>query len=257
MEKLIKYELKGIYKEIVILIGIIIIGNLLILTRYNVWPYQALITFSCLLCFGATIAVFIWNISIFSRDLYGDTGYLVFSLPIKGYKIVAAKLITSFIQLAVINIVAFIFIYINLMSAQGTAQAISYFKDNINPGIVILSLAGGIFEYIYMLVMIYFSISVSKVAIKQRKLGVIGTFVVFIVVSLITGKFTDILVNLFPQSLKINILSASGMLNISNTSLNSFSNVVPLNISVIVFSVLMSIVFFEATSYLIENKIDI
>ena len=257
MEKLIKYELKGIYKEIVILIGIIIIGNLLILTRYNVWPDQAVSTLSILLWFGATIAVFIWNISIFSRDLYGDTGYLVFTLPIKGHKIVAAKLITSFIQLAVINIVAFIFIYINLMSVQGTSQAISYFIDNINPGIVALSLVGCIFEYLYMLVMIYFSISVSKVAIKKRKLGVIGTFAVFIVVSLITGKFTDILVNIFPQSLKINIFSAAGMLNINNSSLSSFSTVVPLNISVTVFIVLMSIIFFGATSYLIENKIDI
>lgn len=257
MGKLIKYELMGIYKEIVILIGIIIIGNLLLLTRYNVWPDQAIATFSFLLCFGATIAVFIWNIAIFSRDLYGDTGYLVFTLPIRGNKIVAAKLITSFIQLAVINIIAFIFIYINLMSAQGTAQAISYFKDNINPGIVVLSLVGAIFEYVYMLVMIYFSISVSKVAIKKRKFGVIGTFVVFIAVSLITGKLTDFLVKLFPQSININILSASGMLNMKNTVITTFSNAVPLNISVIVFSIFMSIVFFVATSYLIENKIDI
>lgn len=259
MEKLIKYELKGIYKEIVILIGIIVIGNLLILTRHNVWPDQVIATFSLLLWFGTSIAVFIWNIAIFGRDLYGDTGYLLFSLPVKGYKIVAAKLITSFIQLAVINIVAIIFIYINVMSAQGAPQAISFLKENINPGFIALSLVGSIFEYIYILIMVYFSISISKVAIKNRKLGAFGTFVVFIVISLVTGKITDLLVDLFPQTLNVNILSPAGMLNVGNTSINSVNlsaSPASFPISIIVFSVLMFIVFFGASSYLIENKID-
>lgn len=254
MGNLIKYELKGYYKEIVILIAIIIIGNLLIITRYNVWPGQALVTLSFLLCFGASIAVLIWNISIFGRDLYGDTGYLLFTLPIKGFKIVAAKLITSFIQVAVINVIAFIFIYINFVSIQGMSDTLKQVSDSMNPAFVIFLAAAFIFQYIYLLSLIYFSLSVSKVAIKNRKVGKLGTFIIFIIISIITGKITAYLAKVLPQSFNINLFSPSGVLSMNFDIAN---NLIPINIAVMAFSILMFLLFFIVSSYLIEKKIDI
>lgn len=250
MGSLIKYELKGYYKEIIILIGIIVIGNLLLLSRINVWPIQVISTLSFLICFGACIAVFIWNISIFGRDLYGDTGYLVFTLPIKGYEIVAAKLITAFIQVTVVNVIAFTFMYINIVSIQEVKQ----FLNSLNPAYVVFFVAVIIFQYIYLLSLTYFSLSVSKVAIKNRKVGKIGTFVVFIIISSITGKITAYLASVFTQSFKINLFSPSGMLSL-NIDISKY--LIPTNIAVMVFSILMFLVFFIVSSYLIENKIDI
>jgi ABC-2 type transport system permease protein len=254
MVNLIKYELKGYYKEIVILIAIIIIGNLLIFTRYNVWSHTALATLSFLLCFAASIAVFIWNISIFGRDLYGDTGYLLFTLPIKGYKIVAAKLITSFFQVAIINIIAFIFIYINFLSIQGMSTGLKQLSDSINPVFVICLAVSIIFEYIYLLSLIYFSLSVSKVAIKNRKVGKLGTFIIIIIISTIIGKITAYLSQVFPQFFNINLLSPSGVLSMNFDIAN---NLIPVNIAAMIFSILMFLVFFIVSSYLIEKKIDI
>ncbi len=72
----------------------------------------------------ACLVVLIWNINMFSKDLYSDTSYLIFTLPVKGRSILGAKLITSIIQVILVNIVAGIFIYINFKNSSLAHQDI-------------------------------------------------------------------------------------------------------------------------------------
>lgn len=72
MFKLLKYDLKGYFKDFIIMACSIIILNLALLTRINVWSSDAIFSLSMLIGFVASIIVVVWNVTVFSRDLYGD-----------------------------------------------------------------------------------------------------------------------------------------------------------------------------------------
>ena len=129
MFNLVKYELKGYYKDFIIAIGIIALVSLGLLTRINVWQDQSIGGISFMLSFAAMVVVFIWNIKIFSRDMYEDSGYLLCTLPQTGYSILASKLITALSQSIIVGIVAMLFNYIVFQSlAHGRIDLSIYYK---------------------------------------------------------------------------------------------------------------------------------
>ncbi len=113
MGKLIKYNLKCYYKEILILLSLVVLSNLTLFYKVNKCQ-EIIFVLSIVILSFACLVVLIWNINMFSKDLYSDTSYLIFTLPVKGRSILGAKLLTSIIQLILVNIVAGIYIYIHL-----------------------------------------------------------------------------------------------------------------------------------------------
>lgn len=232
MFSLVKYELKGYFKDFIIILGIITILNMLLYTKMHSWPEAAIVTVSVLITFGAAIIVLIWNIKLFSRDMYEDSGYLLFTIPQNGYSVLGSKLITSIIQALIVGGIALIFNFI--------------FLHNINLKLVI----SGLLNYISFLTTIYFSIALSKIAIKKRRFGKLGGFVIFVVVFLIIGKVTTIIAETFPKTFSLDALSIHSQLTLYGSS--EFS----INIATTIFSFILFILMFVATSYVIENKID-
>ncbi|MBV7274393.1 hypothetical protein [Clostridium thailandense] len=250
MFNLIKYELKGYFKDFIIILGIIALINILLYTRMNTWPRGAIVSLSFLVSFAAAIVVLIWNIKLFSRDMYEDSGYLLFTLPQTGYSILGSKLITSIIQVLIVGAVALIFNFISLQSIDNFRNNAQIVFSNINPNLAPISIISSLINYVFFLTTIYFSISLSKIAIRKRKFGKLGAFVIFVIFSLIVGKITMSISNTFPQSFKLNLLSAQ-----SQISLYGPSNI-SINIAATIFSVMLFILMFIATSYIIENRID-
>lgn len=248
MFNLIKYELKGYYKDFIIMIGAIAALNILLFTRINTWPQEAVILCSFLISFAAAVVVFIWNIRLFSRDLYEDSGYLLFSLPQSGYSILGSKLITSIVQGLIVGVVAFIFNYISLHATGKFNIEFGMIMRNISPKFITESIVSSLFEYVYLLTTIYFSIALSKVAIKKKKVGKLGGFIIFIIVSIIVAKITQIIVDIFPQTYNLDILKVQVVANAAST--------IPINIAAMILNVILFILMFIATAYIIENKID-
>lgn len=244
MLKLIKYELKGLYKDIIIMVSSIVILNLLLYTRINSWQSDSIMACSSLVSFAAMIIVFIWNIMLFSRDMYQDSGYLLFSIPKRGYVILGSKLLTALIQGIFIAFISLIFNYITFYITKKIMlmQLLSMFHLINIKGFILTTLAP-IFQYAYVLILIYFCISLSKMAIKNRKFGKLGSFILFIVISIILAKLLETIIFIFPQSF--------------NLALISNAVTVPVNISSIVFNILTFILFFAGCSYILENKIDL
>jgi hypothetical protein len=254
MFNLIKYELKGYYKDFIIVIGIIALISLFLISRINTWEIQAIAVASFMLSFAAAIVVFIWNIKMFSRDMYEDTGYLLCTLPQHGYSILASKLISALIQALVVGAVTMLFNYIILINTHkvdiNLSIMITDIIRNVNPSFVVFMVLASFLEYFYFLLVIYFSIALSKVAIKKKKMGKMSSFIIFIIISIVFGKITQFLVTIFPKNINLSMLSSKSQLFIQGAQL------MPINIAVTIFNIVIFILMFLVTSYIIENKLD-
>lgn len=254
MFNLIKYELKGYYKDFIIAAGIITLINLFLFSRTHVWEVQSIMAISFMVSFAAAVVVFIWNIKIYSRDMYEDTGYLLCTVPQRGHSILASKLISALIQALVVGAVTLLFNYIVLKSTSKIDINLSIMMEdvirNVNLGFVLFMVLASFFEYFYFLLVIYFCITLSKVAVKRRKIGKMSSFILFIIISIVFGKVTQFLMTTFPQSINLNILSSKSNLFMQGAQL------MPINIAVTIFNIAVFILMFLATSYIIENKLD-
>jgi len=257
MWNLIKYELKGYYKELAILVCSIIFCNLLLFTRINIWPIQVITMGSFLVAFASTIIIFIWNISLYNRDLYGNTGYLLFTLPQKGYSILTSKILTSFIQMTVVNIIACSFTIFNLSRINDFDKIFQMAKESLSAQAVILGTFSTLYQYIYLLIFIYFCITISRVAIRNKKIGKFGAFVSFVIISVILGKLNMWILSLFPQSIKVNVLTPQSFLQLNQYANVTASPAISFNIAYCIFDFITLAAFFLITSYLLEHKMDI
>ncbi len=253
MFNLVKYELKGHVKELTIIISSVILLSLLLYTRINVWEQGAVFVCSVMISFAAMVLVFIWNIMLFSRDMYEESGYLLFTLPKKGYSILGGKLLTALCQVILVGIVVGLFNFITFtQTVPDWKNVISEITKVISYKFVAFSVLTSVFQYVSLLVLIYFSISLSKVAIKKKKLGKLSAFVIFVVSSLIIGKTADALTTVFPQTFSISMVS-----NTMQSVMNNAHEVIPVNISLLVFDIVLCVAIFIVTSYILEKKIDL
>lgn len=258
MFKLTKYDLKGCFKDFIIMASAIIILNLALLTRINIWDSDAIFFLSILIGIIASVVVLIWNITIFSRDLYEDTSYLVFTTPKSGKNILLNKIITALIQCVIIAAIIAIFTVVLLQILRLTQNFItldvSIVKQLLNAFtpefwvFVILSVIG---MYITFLLTVYLSITLGKITIKNRKFGKLGAFVIFVVLSLIQVKLEGVFSNIFPQTINLKVKNADNIL------IGMLSSQIGLNISLIILSIIIIVAMFCATAYLIENKLDL
>ncbi|APM39632.1 hypothetical protein [Clostridium kluyveri] len=258
MFKLAKYDLKGCFKDFIIMVSTIIILNLALLTRINVWSSDAIFFLSLLIGGVASVVVLIWNVTIFSRDLYEDTSYLVFTTPKSGKNILMNKVVTAIIQCLIVSIIVGIFTVILLQILKLTQNfmalditALRQFINAFTPQFWVLAILSVLVVYITFLLTIYLSITLGRVAIKNRKFGKLGAFGIFILLSLVQVKLEDIFLNIFPQTFNLKVK------NVNNIFIDVLPSGIDLNISLIVLSIIIIVAMFYAIAYLIENKLDL
>lgn len=250
MFNLVKYELKGYYKDFIIIIGAMAALNILLYTRTNIWPQAAIAGSSFLISFAAAVVVFIWNIRLFSRDVYEDSGYLLFTLPQSGYSVLGSKIITSLAQGLIVAAAALLFNYISIRGMSELKIGFGDLMRVISPQFIAEIIISSLFEYVYLLTTIYFSVALSKVAIKKKRFGKLSGFIIFIVISIIVAKITDMLVNIFPQTFNLDIITVQSQLVMYG------SHSIPVNIAAVILNIILFILMFIGTAYIIENKID-
>jgi hypothetical protein len=252
MINLIRYELKGYAKDFIITFGIIFILNILLYTRIGVWEEPSIGVASYMISFAVMIGVFIWNITLFTRDMYNDSGYLLFTLPETGYSILGSKILTSLIQNIIVGVVAVFFNFIVFTRIlPNWKEILSKTLGVLNPGLVLFAIMSSIIYFLYFLTTIYFSISLSKVAIRNKKFGKLSAFIIFVVLSIVVGELTSTIMKVFPEDFTINIISAKSQL------LMQSMHGIEINIASIIFNAILFVVLFLATSFILENKIDL
>lgn len=283
MKKYMKYEIKGSYKFILGIIAILIIASTIIQGNINsalnnfseptnmensMTGFKALMLgVSVLVIFGAFLVATFHIIGSFRKELYEDRGYLTFTLPLSGNQVVGSKLIVAMLWFTAIG--ASIFIY-NLLLALilfggSWVDVAKELFSMVNTGVFslgILSIIGSILT----LLLIYFSIALSRVSIRNKKIGGIW-FIVFLILNAISSYIALKMSSAIPYFLnlngmeilhfyEINILpnfnSGIGDILILGSNYGAYINIVGF-LSYLV----MSIATFLGTGYLIEKKIDL
>lgn len=267
MFKLIKYEFKTISKEFLIILGAIILLNIALMTRINVWADATIMGLSFLICFGAAVAVFIYNIVIFTRDLKQDTGYLLFSIPKSGYTILGAKLISSLIVMIVAMLLGCIMAFFIGVVAMGNfnsvIKAFTELKNMTGVSMVkfvlvlIVDAIISILIYVLFLLTIYFSITISKVIMNGRKFSGLVAFLIYIIADLIIGKLYDLLSRAIPQSINPYINALGDPYSRLATANDPSILLIPVGWVGGIFYLVVMIGLFMGIGYMIEKKIDL
>lgn len=264
MGNLIKYELKGNYKLFLGLFIITALVNVVLYSRIDVWYAGAvygLITLAITVMF---VMVLIFNIGSYSKELHEDIGYLTFTLPVSGNKIIGAKAIVALIWFAAASFITGITF---LLMAKGNVDwsIINTINDQVKlPLVTIFIIIGVIVSTLQLLMTIYFSITASRVAIRKKKFGKFLGFILFIVLSTVVSYVQYLVVKFIPYTTNIHLARGSQEI-FHNSQIVSYGNHVfiqgtaqglEMNIAGCIYTILIIIGLFIGTGYLIDNKID-
>ena len=252
MFKLVKYELRSTFFTILGICIFVIAANLFLMTKKNSWDNDAIIGLSVTLIIGALIVIFISSLKIMSKYLHGHEGYLLFTLPKSGTSIMTSRLITAFIQTSIVAFVSLLMLYLTIPFEID----LSFLKD-IKLSDILYLLVLSIWGMVSSLTFIYFCMVIGKVALKGKKLGKIGSFIIFIILSGVISWLSYKLGTIFPQTLNLGGSSIVNNIQSSNSGFSITAGVPNVNISQILFEIVVFIGFFIGASRLIDNKLDL
>lgn len=257
MGKLIEYDIKGNYKYYFGLYIIMIVASLLTIFSSKYYDADFMIAILAVLAIISTIIPYVKIINSFKNELYEDTGYLLFTVPRKSYEVLGAKIVSGLIWIILTSVILSLLgiIVLYALVPYDARITLSHFIiwNKIPLQIIVTSLLG-LFKVAFMTLLIYFSIILSKVAIKSKKLGGFISFVAFIVIINSYIYLTFKLSNTFPQG--INLPSIFTNQQIFDGGMHNFTNLeqtITINIATLIENILLFIAFFIGSSKLIER----
>jgi len=193
MWKLVRYELRG--RRLLYTIGLIVMGALTLYQATRFIGMQENPAQSAPVSMGVPMAMaFFWvlfyaamtviNIVTYTQDLYGDTGYLVFGLPLRGAEVLGSRIVLLVIDTLMTLLGGMTSVIVLACLAPGLAQ-------QVRPWVVRFLLTGdywvmclGVLAVIvsFMAIM-FFGVTFGKTLTNSRKhLGsVFSAFVVIVV----------------------------------------------------------------------------
>ena len=260
--KLLKYELKATSRVfiplyIAILVVSIVNGLSLNLEILNIQGL-ATIVLMCLFIslFVITIVV---TIQRFNKNLLKDEGYLMFTLPVSSKHLVLSKYLTSLIWTFLSFIVAFLSFTIIFMIPTYKYFDFSYFINEFNllfSNMLNLNILGQFIKIILLMIIsytififnVYLALSVGQLPIFNRFRNV-SSFIGFLVINLLISYVQNIVDNAF-----VNIEAIDNV----NYSIDSISSIVSkgLNVAIII-NIIIILVLFFATSYILNKKLNL
>lgn len=285
MKKFMKYEIKSSYKFILGILVILLIASTIIQLSISKEVKQGLILFgvntgkevgifgilmvvvSVLTVFGGFITAFFYIIGLFKKELYEERGYLTFTLPLTGNQILGAKLIVAIIWFASLGLGLFLYNLLFAIILYGSswlefAKQVFTLVDAGAFSFIILS----VISSISTLILIYFAMALSRVTIKNKKIGGLW-FVIFIVLNIGINIFVLKTAKMIPYFLSLRTFKIfhyqelGNLIDITNSGantilfgqdfeayLNIFGNLTQIGIAILAFF---------TTGYLIEKKIDL
>ncbi len=276
MRKFIKYEIRGTYRFILGLLAILVIAFSLIQLKVKseisnflmnpssiINPFEFVALISILVIFGAFITAFFYIIGSFRKELYEDRGYLTFTLPLTGNQILGGKLLVALLWFFTIAIVTVL--YNVLLAAILFKLKLSFFMEMF--GVLVSSwglayLIKGIISSVLTLTIIYFSISLSKVTFKNKKVGGFW-FIAFLIIHGLVSYIINRVNLALPYYLDMNTFKFTNPVSFMELYGKSFGltgwlmNIIPVNIYGTLTELIIATGMFFGTSHMIEKRIDL
>ncbi|WP_018664186.1 ABC-2 transporter permease [Heyndrickxia acidiproducens] len=275
MFKYMKYELKGTYKFILgvlALVFVLLTGMYAYSTRADSLFHSVdlFMPIGVILLFGAALTAFLYIVGSFRKELYEDSGYLTFTLPLTGNQILGSKLIAALFWFMVLGISVALYNFIMVLIFSPFDLNLSKLFSAISQGIsikasfyMILSMAC---SGVSVLLLIYFSMTLSKVTFRNKKIGGVW-FVIFVILSGVLGYMDLEISRLIPYYLDLNTFHVqtpdlhNDLFQVQHQNngltLGISSGFAVTNIASFVYNFVLMIALFLGTGYLIEKKINL
>lgn len=275
MFKYMKYEIRVTYRYILGVLALVLaltaalyyyIGRPSIETSNISRIFVAL---SVLILFGTGLSTFLYIVGSFRKELYEDTGYLIFTLPLTGNQIVGAKLVVAslwFIALGVIiGIYNIALVLIFAPAEVNISELFSRLFDIISIRHILFFIISSIFSIVNMLVIVYFSMAISRVTFRNKRIGGMW-FIIFIVISAVFAYSIAYISATFPYYIDLDTFKIGTMdklnrfymeFNDSNITIGANTSGLTINIAATIYSIVATAGLFLATGYLIDKKIDL
>lgn len=258
MMTLLKYEIYRRWRWLVLRYAALIIIGAILLNRVSSPAYQyefigeAISKF--FLTSGESIGKFaltslvifmiiiVEGINMLKEDLFEECGYLTFTIPKKGRTILASKLVLLFLQLSFWTIISVGFgsIFFSKLPYREIVQIETQINFYFFP--IVLFILTAFFNSVLM---IHFSLTLTKtLLVNKRYSDLLSIGIFFFLVYLIEKVCYGPLLNQI-KHISIEIGSRSNIDLVSGGYTAVFLNVI------------LIAIFFTATAYLLENKINI
>lgn len=207
--KLLKYELKATSRTFiplyVALILVAMINNIFTINdiQLGISVIMIMIMFGLFVALGVLTLVVL--IQRFNKNLLGDEGYLMFTLPVKPYQLILSKLlITVFwtIISGIVSIITFVilmggfnfsflkefftvlFTQMDVISSTiGTVVQDEVFRRAL--GLIIVVCFIGLFSYIASILEIYLALSIGQLPVFSKYRGIMAFVAFFIINSIL------------------------------------------------------------------------
>lgn len=173
LSKLLKYDLKSIFKPLIPIYGITIL--LSILQRFFTWlgqkwallqiPAGFLTAFYIILLIALPIATFIFSILKYYNNLAKDEGYLMHTLPVSKGNLVLSKLLSAAISMLATIIVMFVAGVISLVGIIQLSDVLHFFQavlEYTDPLFIILMIISAIGGYFSQQLLFYLSMALGQ-----------------------------------------------------------------------------------------------
>ena len=251
MLELIKYELRANALTILIICATVIIANLILMIMGDsgVVPVQVI---SASLLLGAIIVIFIYSLKIMSKYLYEESGNLLFAHPQSGISIMTSRLVTALIQIFIVSLVSLLMFYLNVPNERP-----SYLFEDFELGVIAYNAIGYIWVIVYSITLIYFCMVIGKVVLKGKKIGKIGAFIIFIIISVAIVWLSTKIATIIPQNLNLSDFSVTSDNKVLNSDFMSSRGAYTINIATAIFDISTFAGLFITTSYLIDKKLNL
>ncbi len=263
--KLLKYEIRSTTRTFPLLYFAILlfalinrlispfenVGNSIVVSIDTFGFFNIIQMVSGLAYFGLVVAVialtFIIMIQRFYKNILGDEGYLMFTLPVKPWQLIISKLLVSllWIVLSFITIVSSILILLNIDNLFGQLkQALDTARTFLGDGLLILIPIIALLLSAYFIMTVYNALSIGHTFQKQKILASFGAYGVIYVIKQIVSS---ILALLFFRRFAV----------LSEPSMITPSQITTLLISVASIYALLGIANFIVANYVLNKKLNL
>jgi hypothetical protein len=263
--KLIKYDFKSTYVKMLTVFAVFVLVCIIVPPVIAAFNTMAAIIYLAVAVSCGNVALFIivyiFIFQNYGSNLYGNEGYLMFTLPTNGKKLLSSKLIAAivWIMAAIALSIASLLVMVQILKLEpnaikGFTVVFGSIEDiRISLGAVFLC----IFEFVLAMVLfcmeVYFSISVAKLPLWHKLGGLMG-FVTFFAVNLLSSV-PDWIYNNVASDLKLQLndsIANSGHVTVIDSI--SAASVSGVDWVSVLTSVIMCVALFFATSYLLDKK---
>ncbi len=247
MMTLLKYEIYRRWIWLVLRYAALIIIGAILLNRVSSPAYRyefigesiGKFALSSLIIF---IIIIVEGINMLKEDLFEECGYLTFTIPKKGRTILASKLVLLLLQLTLWAIITIGFgsIFFSKLPYQEIVQIENQINFYFFPTVLFMLTA-----FFNFVLMIHFSLTLTKTLLVNKKYsGLLSTGIFFFLLYFIEKVYYGPFLNQI-QYFSLEIGSRANTTLLSGGYTAVFLNII------------LTIIFFTATAYLLENKINI